>query len=62
MRPSRDKLLDWQAILRDAVEMPGVISTAYSTFWNYSVGNQLAAWFQCIRRSRSIWFRKRCFT
>ena len=29
---------------------PGVISQAYSRFWNYSVGNQLLAWFQCLER------------
>ncbi len=42
--------LDWSQILVDAVNKPGVISTAYSAFWNYSVGNQLLALFECWAR------------
>lgn len=42
--------VDWPAILADAVSKPGVISTAYSTFWRYSFGNQLSALFQCMLR------------
>jgi antirestriction protein ArdC len=30
--------------------MPGVISDAYRRFWNYSVGNQILALFQCVQR------------
>src|SRR5438067_13183380 len=41
---------NWSAILADAVRKPGVISKAYSTFWNYSVGNQISALFQCLVR------------
>ncbi len=41
---------DWSRILLDAVNTPGIISQAYSRFWNYSVGNQLLAWFQCLER------------
>jgi antirestriction protein ArdC len=41
---------DWSAILADAVAKPGVISDAYRRFWNYSVGNQLLALFQCFER------------
>ena len=41
---------DWPAILANAVSTPGVISRAYSTFWNYSVGNQISALFQCMLR------------
>lgn len=40
----------WAALLVDAVMKPGVISDAYSRFWNYSVGNQLLALFQCHAR------------
>lgn len=40
----------WSAILADAVSNPGVISEAYSRFWNYSVGNQLLAMFECHAR------------
>lgn len=41
---------DWSQLLRDAVTKPGVISSAYSNFWNYSVGNQILAIFQCWSR------------
>src|SRR4051812_13614875 len=50
MRASPAERTDWPAILADAVQKPGVISKAYSTFWNYSVGNQLSALFQCLLR------------
>ena len=50
MRTPRSEKIDWQAILVEAVEKPGVISKAYSTFWNYSFGNQLSALFQCMLR------------
>jgi hypothetical protein len=42
--------VDWAALLIDAVEKPGVIAEAYRQFWNYSVGNQLLALFQCFAR------------
>ncbi len=42
--------IGWAALLREAVERPGVLSTAYSAFHNYSVGNQLLAWWQCLER------------
>ena len=41
---------DWTDLLVQAVNTPGVISTAYQRFWNYSVGNQILALFQCIQR------------
>jgi hypothetical protein len=51
---SSDKLTpnhpDWATLLAEAVNTPGVISQAYSRFWNYSVGNQLLAMIQCIVR------------
>ena len=37
-------------LLKDAVEQPGIISKAYSTFYGYSLGNQLLAWGQCMER------------
>lgn len=37
-------------LLRDAVNQPGIISKAYSTFYGYSLGNQLLAWSQCMAR------------
>jgi antirestriction protein ArdC len=41
---------DWSSLLVDAVTRPGTISSAYSRFWNYSVGNQILALFQCLER------------
>lgn len=41
---------DWSAILVEAVQKPGIISSAYTAFWNYSPGNQLLAWLQCVQR------------
>ena len=40
----------WPQLLVEAVTKPGTISAAYTQFWNYSVGNQLLAWFECLRR------------
>jgi len=37
-------------LLRTAVSEPGTISTAYSAFHNYSLGNQLLALAQCLAR------------
>jgi antirestriction protein ArdC len=37
-------------LLQDAVNEPGIISTAYRAFHNYSFGNQLLAWAQCMQR------------
>ena len=37
-------------LLRSAVNEPGIISAAYSQFHNYSIGNQLLAWSQCVAR------------
>lgn len=37
----------WAELLADAVSRPGQILEAYSLFHGYSLGNQLAAMFQC---------------
>src|SRR5205823_10660410 len=37
-------------LLRSAVSEPGIVSAAYRQFHNYSVGNQLLAWSQCLTR------------
>lgn len=47
---SKRDLPDWAQLLVEAVAKPGIISTAYSRFWNYSAGNQLLAMFQCCAR------------
>lgn len=38
------------ALLNEAVTKPGIISEAYSRFYNYSLGNQMWAWSQCLGR------------
>ena len=43
-------ILSFADLLRSAVTDPGVISNAYQQFHNYSIGNQLLAWAQCIER------------
>jgi antirestriction protein ArdC len=37
-------------LLRQAVTEPGIVSRAYFAFHNYSIGNQLLAWSQCMER------------
>jgi antirestriction protein ArdC len=38
------------SLLQEAVTKPGIVSAAYSAFHNYSMGNQLLAWSQCVTR------------
>ena len=45
-----NKTIAWSALLSDAVNKPGIISSAYTVFHNYSVANQLWAWSQCLSR------------
>ncbi len=49
-KPPSKPAIDWSQILIDAVNKPGVISTAYSAFWNYSISNELLAMFECLAR------------
>jgi antirestriction protein ArdC len=42
--------LSFADLLRSAVTEPGIISRAYSQFHQYSLGNQLLAWSQCLER------------
>jgi antirestriction protein ArdC len=46
----RDEHPEWQDLLVQAVNTPGVIADAYRKFWNYSSGNQILALFQCLQR------------
>jgi hypothetical protein len=39
---------DWEGLLREAVNKPGIISKAYSMFHNYSIGNKMLALWQCL--------------
>lgn len=43
--------VNWSALLSDAVNQPGILSSAYSTFHTYSVGNQMLAWSQLSGRN-----------
>jgi antirestriction protein ArdC len=47
MAPSVASFAD---LLVSAVNEPGILSTAYRQFHNYSIGNQLLAWSQCLER------------
>src|SRR5688572_18852849 len=47
MAPSVASFAD---LLASAVTEPGTISSAYQQFHNYSIGNQLLAWGQCLGR------------
>jgi len=40
----------WSDLLQAAVTEPGLILKAYSAFWGYSLGNRIAAMFQCGQR------------
>jgi len=42
--------VQFRDLLKRAVLEPGTISAAYSAFHHYSLGNQLAALFQCSLR------------
>lgn len=46
--------LNFADLLQNAVTEPGVISKAYSAFHSYSIGNQMAAAFQCSNRGIEI--------
>jgi len=41
----------WAELLRDAVEKPGRMLAAYTAFHNYSFGNALLSFEQCVRRN-----------
>src|SRR6266567_2231635 len=42
--------ISWQRLLHDAVNKPGLLSTAFRAFHNYSLGNQMLAIVQCGQR------------
>jgi antirestriction protein ArdC len=50
MGADRKPMVSWAALLDEAIKKPGFIHEAYSRFHNYSLGNQLLAFFQCITR------------
>jgi len=48
------KTVAWSSMLTDAVTQPGVISSCYRAFHNYSMGNQLLAWSQLQGRGMGL--------
>jgi antirestriction protein ArdC len=44
----------WSTMLKDAVNQPGIISKCYSTFHNYSIGNQVLAYSQLAAREMPL--------
>jgi antirestriction protein ArdC len=42
---------NWQELLIQAATQPGLILRAYTNFHNYSLGNQLLAYAQCLMRN-----------
>ena len=44
----------WQSILVEALTKPGIVSSAYQNFHNYSMGNQLLAMIQCCGRKITV--------
>ena len=42
--------LNFENLLKRAVDEPGTMSKAYQAFHRYSVGNQIAAMFQCMNK------------
>jgi antirestriction protein ArdC len=48
------KTVAWSTMLTDAVTQPGIISKCYSTFHNYSMGNQMLAWQQLQARNMGL--------
>ncbi|MGA2074711.1 MAG: ArdC family protein [Terriglobia bacterium] len=49
-RNERKPMVSWAALLDEAVKKPGFIHDAYTRFHNYSLGNQLLAFYQCAER------------
>src|SRR5437868_11453815 len=45
-----DNQTKWIELLQQAVSQPGLILKAYSAFYGYSLGNQIAAMIQCQQR------------
>jgi antirestriction protein ArdC len=50
MTPAACSTPSFADLLQSAVTEPGMLSAAYRQFHNYSIGNQLLAWAQCLGR------------
>jgi antirestriction protein ArdC len=45
-----NRSIPFSELLAEALREPGTVSSAYSLFHNYSIGNAIAAWSQCLAR------------
>src|SRR5437667_11157542 len=50
LEPTKDRSVNFQELLNEAVSKPGTLMRAYSLFWNYSLGNQVLALIQANQR------------
>ena len=50
LEPTKDRSVNFQELLHEAVSKPGTLMRAYSLFWNYSLGNQVLALIQANQR------------
>src|SRR5437016_12903685 len=50
LEPTKDRSVNFQELLHEAVSKPGALMKAYSLFWNYSLGNQVLALVQANQR------------
>jgi len=53
MTSQSKQVANWAVLLKEAVERPGMILEAYSSFHGYSIGNRLLAYVQCHARGIS---------
>src|SRR6266446_9572288 len=57
LKPTKDhdrEEIQFRQLLDEAVSKHGTLMTAYSVFWNYSLGNQIFALFQAHRRGIAL--------
>src|SRR5436309_13350916 len=50
LEPTKERSVNFQELLHEAVSKPGSLMKAYSLFWNYSLGNQILALIQANQR------------
>ena len=53
LQPTKERSVNFQQLLNEAVTKPGTVMKAYSLFWNYSLGNQILALIQAAERGIS---------
>src|SRR5947207_8450817 len=54
VEPTKDRSVNFQELLHEAVSKPGTLMKAYSLFWNYSLGNQILALIQANQRGIAL--------